>query len=191
MQQLRSTQQEAAEDVFFGQVVMIWARWFVIAAGVMLTLWVTQDPNALAIAIVPVVVLVAVNFYLHGRYLTERPANPNLIAAVGLVDLGVITAAVLFWPGGKGIFSPFFVLYFPVILAFAFVMPRKTTLVFTAVALAAYVGTILVAESTYERKELSPRLYNTVYAMTVAAIPIPAVPTPAVPASGEDVARFR
>ncbi len=188
MEQLRSTQQEAAEDVFFGQVVMIWARWFLIAAGVMLTLWVTQKPSELAVAIVPVVVLVAVNFYLHGRYLIERPANPKLIAAVGLVDLGVITAAVLFWPGGKGIFSPFFVLYFPVILAFAFVMPRKITLVFTTVALVAYVGTSLLAESIYGPEHLSPRIYGTAYDLTIAAVPIPEVPA-APSAASEEAAK--
>lgn len=156
MNDIRSTEQESAEDVFFGQVVTIWARWFLIAAGVLLTLWVTQDPGQLAVTIVPVVVLVAVNFYLHGRYITERPANSKLVMAVGIVDLAVITAAVLVWPGGKGFFSPFYVLYFPVLLSFAFVMPRKVTIAFTAVALAAYLGTVLVAEVIYEPHSLYP-----------------------------------
>ena len=112
----------------------------------LLTLWVTSEADTLAFAIMPVVALVAVNFYLHGRYLTERPANPALITAVGLIDLAIITTAVLAWPGGKGIFSPFFVLYFPVIMAFAFVMPRKATVVFTGLTVAAYIGASLFAE---------------------------------------------
>ena len=33
MEGIRSPEQEAAEDVFFGQSVIIWARWFVILAG--------------------------------------------------------------------------------------------------------------------------------------------------------------
>lgn len=146
MQATRTIAQEAAEDIFFGQVVMIWARWFLIAAGVTLTLWVTQDPNQLALAIVPVVVLVGVNFYLHGRYLTEKPANPALIMLVGLVDLLVISAAILVWDGDRaGFSSPYYVLYYPVLLAFAFVMPRKATLVYTVAVIAAYLAICFVA----------------------------------------------
>lgn len=33
------------------------------------------------------------NFYLHGRYLMERPANQALIMAAGLLDLSIITAS--------------------------------------------------------------------------------------------------
>lgn len=140
MQATRSVAQEAAEDIFFGQVVMIWARWFLIAAGVLLTLWVTTEVGTLALAIVPVVVLVGVNFYLHGRYLTERPANAVLIMVVGVVDLLVISAAVVVWDGGHGFASPFYVLYYPVLLAFAFVMPRRATLVYTGAVIVVYVA---------------------------------------------------
>ena len=45
MQEVRSIPQEAAEDVFFGQVVMIWARWFLIAAGVLLRGYVNRCVN--------------------------------------------------------------------------------------------------------------------------------------------------
>ena len=33
MTEMRSAAQEAAEDIFFGQIVIIWARWFVIITG--------------------------------------------------------------------------------------------------------------------------------------------------------------
>ena len=170
MQETSGVTQEASEDVFFGQIVTIWARWFLIVAGVILTLWVTTDANTLAFGIIPVVALVAVNFYLHGRYLTEKPANRALIAVLGVVDLAIITLAVLVWPGGKGIFSPFFVLYFPVILAFAFVMPRKSTVVFTVVALAVYAGTAFLSEAVYSPKSLYPDLYDGAYARAVHSI---------------------
>ena len=39
MQTHRDRTQEEAEDLFFGQVVIIWARWFVIAAGTIYALW--------------------------------------------------------------------------------------------------------------------------------------------------------
>ena len=185
MQEVRSIPQEAAEDVSFGQVVMIWARWFLIAAGVLLTLWVATEADKLAFAIIPVVALVTVNFYLHGRYLTERPANAALITVVGLIDLAIITTAVLVWPGGsKGIFSPFFVLYFPVIMAFAFVMPRKATVVFTGLTVVAYVGASLFAEVVYPPKHLYPTLYEGTKARVVAASAIVSAPVAPVGSSG-------
>jgi hypothetical protein len=134
---------------------------------------------------VPVVALVAANFYLHGRYLTGRPANATLMTAVGLVDIAMITVGVLAWPAGKGIFSPFFILYFPVIVAFAFVMPRKVTLVFTGVALAAYVGASFAADVIYSPKELYPELHQRVQRQFVAAAPAATVSVAAAEAAAD------
>ena len=36
MSTVGTAEREAAEDVFFGQVVIIWARWFLIVAGAVL-----------------------------------------------------------------------------------------------------------------------------------------------------------
>src|SRR5262249_44105479 len=71
----RSLEQEAAEDVFFGQVVMIWARWFLIASGAVFFLWTAKESTQLALGVLPIVGLMAVNFCLHGRYFLERPSN--------------------------------------------------------------------------------------------------------------------
>ena len=183
MQEIRTMQQEGAEDIFYGQVVMIWARWFLIAAGIILALWGTTDPIKLAIIIIPVMALIGVNFYLHGRYLTRRPANAALMTAVGLVDIAMITVGVMAWPAGKGIFSPFFILYFPAILAFAFVMPRKVTVAFTVVTLAVYVGASFMADAIHSPKNLYPELYDRAHAQALAplrAAPAAALPAPAV-----------
>jgi len=137
----RSLEQEAAEDVFFGQVVMIWARWFLIVAGAVFFLWTAERSSQLALGVVPIVVLILINFYLHGRYLLERPSNPKLITVASLFDLGLISSIILVWGGGDGatgLASPFFVFYYPVLLAFAFVMPRAATVAFTALAAGIY-----------------------------------------------------
>ena len=63
----RSLAQEAAEDVFFGQVVMIWASWFLIASGGVFFLWTSKESTELALGVLPIVGLMAVNFCLHGR----------------------------------------------------------------------------------------------------------------------------
>ena len=59
MQAIRSAQQEAAEDIFFGQAVLIWARWFLIVAGAILVLWRFDDKDSLISGTIPVVALMA------------------------------------------------------------------------------------------------------------------------------------
>jgi hypothetical protein len=140
---VRELEQDAAEDIFFGQVVIIWARWFLIGAGTVFFLWTATKATELAIGVLPIVALMVVNFYLHGRYFLERPSNVAQIVAAGGVDIGLVSAIVLLWhsstvAGRTGLASPFFVLYYPVLLALAYVLPRRLTVVFTAATAAIY-----------------------------------------------------
>lgn len=144
MRETRTSTQEAAEDVFFGQAVMIWARWFLIAGSLILALWTVDSVTQVVIGTLPVVGLMAMNFYLHGRYLAGRPANPLLIGMASLLDLAAITIVVLVWPGLRGLESQFFVMYYPIVLAFAFVMPRKAAIAYTLAALGAYTGACVI-----------------------------------------------
>ena len=139
MQEVRSAAQEAAEDVFFGQAVISWARWFIIGAGIILALWTVQDALSLIMGVVVVVGLMALNFYLHGRYLAGRPANRVMITTASLIDLALITLVVI-------LRGEYFILYYPVVLAFAFVMPPKVTAVYTAAALAVYAGAYFLGD---------------------------------------------
>jgi hypothetical protein len=149
MHEIRSNVREAAEDLFFGQVVMMWARWFLIAAGAFVALLTADDSSELALAAIPIVALMAMNFYLHGRYSLERPSNRSQVLAASAIDVGIITLIVLLWSVegviGTGLASPFFVFYYPVLLAFAFVFPRRVTAVWTALTALAYVGACVVA----------------------------------------------
>lgn len=148
MQQAKSTAQEAAEDIFFGQIVINWARWFVIAAAAVLIVGTSNDTGQLVLGILPVIGLMVVNFYLHGRRLAERPANAALVSLASVLDLAVITAVVLIGvsSGGQGLASPFFVAYYPVALAFAFVRQPAVSIGYTVLALAAYTGACLLVD---------------------------------------------
>jgi hypothetical protein len=88
----------------------------------------------------------AMNFFLHGRYLVERPANQMLLLAASALDLVMITLIVLFWQGRSGLENQFFVFYYPIILALAFVFPRRITLVCTGAALAIYALVCILAD---------------------------------------------
>ena len=147
MKNVATAPQEAAEDIFFGQSVINWARWFLIAGGMILVLWGAESIGQLVIGTIPVVAMMGMNFYLHGRQLAERPANPVLITLSSLLDVSVITLVVLFWPdpGQRGLASPFFVMYYPAVLAFAFVMRPRIAAVYTLITMAAYGGACLLA----------------------------------------------
>ena len=75
MNVMRTVDQEASEDVFFGQVVLVWARWFLIAAGAVVVLTGLDDQAALITGTIPIVLLMFMNLYLHGRYLMEKPVT--------------------------------------------------------------------------------------------------------------------
>ena len=84
---VRETAAEAAEDLFFGQVAIIYARWAVIVAGIVMIL-AAGNAGQLTIELVPIVLLMAVNFFLHGRHFMDRPANRLLVLLASLLDRG-------------------------------------------------------------------------------------------------------
>lgn len=146
MTELRSAAQEAAEDIYFGQVVIIWARWFVIITGVIAILWTSADTSELTLAVLMVVPLIAINFFVHGRYLMERPINQNLLLGLSLVDVIVVTIIVLFWQEPNGYLSPYFIFYYPFLLAVAFVFTARISIPYTLLTLILYSIACLVID---------------------------------------------
>src|SRR5437879_11781276 len=125
VREVRSAKQAEQEDLFFGQTVILWARWSVIVAGIVLVLWTSTDVSLLTRTMPFFLVLMAVNFFLHGRYVMGSPLNRTVVTAASVVDLLLITAIVILWPGAHGLNTPFFAPYFPVVVPFALVSTRK------------------------------------------------------------------
>lgn len=123
---------EAKEDVYYGQIVCIVARWFVIAGALFLTLWHAPNVDHIQRNILPLVLVIAANFYLHGRYVMGLPANALLLALASALDAAVVTVVLM---AGT---PEFYVFYYPVVLAFALVFVRGLTLAFTSLVAAAY-----------------------------------------------------
>ena len=140
-------EREAAEDIFYGQVVINWARWFVILAGTAFVMMAAESTSELAVGMAPVVGLMVVNFYLHGRRLVNQPANLTLVGISSVIDVILITAVVIIGPSEdfRGLDSQFYVLYFPVIAAFSFVFARNIAIAFTALTGAVYIAASIVA----------------------------------------------
>jgi len=168
MQSQRNSAQEAAEDIFFGQLVIIYARWFVIVAMVVLALWSTSSIPQLVGAIMFIVPLMVINFFVHGRYLMEKPVNRMLLTILSVVDILVITLLILFWPTAKGIESQFYIFYYPLILAFAFVSTARNSLIYTTFALVLYIVACIVNPTVAINSIWLERL--TIRLITIAAM---------------------
>lgn len=139
-----TTNFEAAEDVYYGQTICIWARWFIAAVAALLVLWVSDSSGELARRIFLVLGLVAVNFYLQGRQMMDRPANARLLTLASLTDLGVVAAIIGFVGEGNGLSSPYYILFYPAVFAFALVFPPRWVAGFTGIATILYAMICLV-----------------------------------------------
>jgi len=126
---------DAIADVYFGQTVLVWARWFVIGAAAISVLWSTTDESATQLGgrILVLVLLLGINFYVHGRQLTSKPANRRVLLVASLADITAISFMVIAWPGA-GLGSPFYVLYIPVLLGLGLVFNPRIAVPVTVVA---------------------------------------------------------
>src|SRR5689334_7666344 len=122
MTNVRTAAHEAAEDLIFGQTVILWARWFVVLGAVIAALWSADTSHELSLRVLLAIGLMAVNVTLHGRYLVGRPANYTLLAIAAGVDLAIIGAIVGLWDP-HGLDSPYFVFFYPMLFAVALVFP--------------------------------------------------------------------
>lgn len=145
MARITARDRESAEDLYFGQVVIIWARWFVILAAAILALWSSDATGQLVKRAIMVVGLMGVNFFLHGRSLMERPANQTLLLATGLVDLLIVGSMVAWW-GAGGIESELYVLYYPLVFAFALVFAQHLTALYGFLAIGSYAAICILAD---------------------------------------------
>jgi len=149
VREVRSVKQAEQEDLFFGQTVILWARWSVIVAGIVLVLWTSTDVSLLTRTMPFFLVLMAVNFFLHGRYVMGSPLNRTAVVVASVVDLILITAIIVLWPGSHGLDNQFFVLYFPVVFAFALVFTRQVEAAYTGLAMVAYAAACFVTGTVH------------------------------------------
>lgn len=162
MRLIDDSARDVAADIYFGQVVLIWARWFVILAAAILALWSSDSTGELAIRSTLVIGLMCVNFFLHGRSLMEKPANKHLLIASSAIDLAIVGGIVAAW-GEAGLASELYILYYPLLFAFALVFAPRTTITYAAAALGSYVAICVLADpglvtSSVDAEELVQRL---------------------------------
>lgn len=126
---------KSANEVAYGQLVLVSARWVLILVGLVLTIWDPAPVNTLRVQILIIIMMAVANFYLHAQALMKKPIDTDLIYAASAADLLVVSIFVLIDGGFR---APIFTFYFPAVMAFAVVFPTKVTAVYTTAAAGAY-----------------------------------------------------
>lgn len=135
------------------------ARWILVAAGLILSLWIT-DPGTgtldqVKVQFVFLVLLAGGNFYLNLQLLRRRPAVGAVAYLASAADILVIT--VLVYSQG-GFASPLYIFYFPALLAISVAFPRPATLAYATVALFMYWAVSLPVRDAVDQQALLARI---------------------------------
>ena len=128
---------DEAEELGYGLIVVIVARWILLLSAWVLTLWEPEEPAAwqLRLAIVLLMTYSIGNFFLTVQWMKRASILPQLVYATSLADLGLITVLV----AAIGSYSSnLYVFYFPALLALALTFPRYLTVLYTLGVLTTY-----------------------------------------------------
>jgi hypothetical protein len=135
-----------SEDLFYGQAVIVWARWILIATGLILSFWVPQSLGLLQLQLTAIIMLAFGNFYLHVQLLRGHPAIDRVVFAASAADLAVVTTLVIS-QGGYG--SPVFVFYFAAVLGLSVAFPPVLTALYASGVVVVYgIVCLSTADST-------------------------------------------
>ena len=111
--------------------------------------------------------LLIANFYLHGRYLVERPANTRLTLLASGLDLAMLALLFFSWAGRAGLGNPCYLLLYPIVFSAALVFPPRISWPFTAASLVLYT---LLAMPVSDLKMLVVRLITLVAVCGLATL---------------------
>jgi hypothetical protein len=126
---------EGADDLAYGQGVIIAARWILVMAGLMLAFWNPGEIAELRFQIVLVLGLSVANFYLHSQVLMGKRSIPAVVLGASAADIAVISLIVA---TQGGFASNLYVFYFPALLALSVTFRTEVSIGFAAVTVAAY-----------------------------------------------------
>ena len=140
--QVRAAEAEArlrrlkeTEDLAYGQMVIITARWMLVGSGFILALWNPDAIGELRVQIGLILALAGANFFLHSQVLMKRPVLAPVVYAASAADIVVISLIVI---AAGGFETGLFVFYFPAILALSVAFHPRVTAVFAGTAILVY-----------------------------------------------------
>ena len=113
-QWIRQVDWAGPDELWYATRNSVWIRWFILAGAAVESAY--RPPAAYAAFAALVLVLGALNAGLHYKLIRKRPFAPNLLLGIGVMDIVVITAAVVVHGG----FDSFiYVAYYPAVCGFA------------------------------------------------------------------------
>jgi hypothetical protein len=124
-----------SEDLFYGQAVIVWARWILIATGIVLSFWAPSSLSTLQIQLAAIIALAFGNFYLHVQLLRGHPAIDRVVYGASAADLVVVTTLVV---AQGGYSSVVFVFYFAAVLGLSVAFPAVLTALYTSAVVVVY-----------------------------------------------------
>ena len=135
------TDETVEDDLRFGQIVIVWARWAIVIFAFIMTLYRTRGITELIIAILGLLAVAMLNFALHARILTKQPVNVKLVYSASIVDICLISLITGLL---GGINTHIYLYYYPAVLAFALVFRGLVTVWLTVGVLILYAGICLL-----------------------------------------------
>jgi hypothetical protein len=136
---LFSPSKESLQELADGQLVVIAARWILVASGILLAIWNPAPIGELRVQIVLLLAIAVANFFLHANVLRRKETLQAVAYAASAADLLVISILV---GVDDGYTSGLYVFYFPAIAALSLALPREitATLVLSGMALYAIIA---------------------------------------------------
>ena len=129
------TSPEALRELADGQLVIIIARWVLVASGLLLAIWSPGDINDLRLQIAVLLLAAVSNFFLHAHVLRHQETLPNIVYLSSAADLAIISILVA---SQGGFNSNLFVFYFPAIAALSLTFPRDITIFLASCGIGMY-----------------------------------------------------
>lgn len=126
---------QAEQDPAHGQVVVIFARWILIATGLVLMLWLPSPIEQLRFQIFFILLLAMANFYLHAQLLLKRPAVQAVAYLASAGDIALITLLILL---SGGYTSDLYIFYFPALLALSVAFATRPAFAFGGAVICLY-----------------------------------------------------
>lgn len=126
---------QTQQDLQHGQIVIVMARWILIATGLFLSVFLPGPIEELRLEIGLIFGLSVVNFFLHTQLLRRRPVSRQLVYTASAADLTVVSLLLL---TQGGFASHLYVLYFPALLALSVAFPPVMTLAYAGATVTAY-----------------------------------------------------
>lgn len=124
-----------SEDLAYGQIVIVAARWVLVLAALVLSLWLPGTLGELRLELTVILVLAVANFYLHAQLLMHRPAVDGVAYLASAADLTFVTLLVA---AHGGLRSDLYIFYFPAVVALSVAFSGRMTVLYAGAAATAY-----------------------------------------------------